>query len=587
MASQRYLGLVMSALVALAACEDEPRPPPPPASPEMEKLAQSICDLSFRCCARGELNYYLGPFIGEDDCVSRLVQQARLNPAVLVNFSLLAGLSDAALLLPNLGALDEAVADRRITVDEPALAACRQFLGEHSCNVPQEEEPDEFCALPEPPPEETPCDIDKLFIGLIPAGDPCTSDTFSLECEPGLKCLTGAGLGVEGRCVQPTAEGGKCFFDGECAEDLYCSLLDGVCTSPRPAGETCVFSDRNAPSPSPETLLVRCEPGLSCDPISDTCVAPCQPGAACVIDEQCDEEQELSCITGRCSQPRKLGLPCGTSEDCEEGLLCGQDPQDPSRFTCQQRLAVGAICNSHLECSTDFCDPTAGVCAAQLPNGDICPTGLNQQCDMGTCVPENPLTFCTGAIDCPITGVCSLATSRCASYCVGLLPDGAQCTFDSECASTACAAGFCRTLPLGLGVGCDVDFECDSEFCSLDDERACKELPLGLGERCGSSEHCDSGVCFSPDFSVPPTCTNGLDEGEACGDSGLEPCNPKRLYCETDEEPVVCVELKETGETCESSFQCRGECLPKFGRLMCSPAAPDDRAICDGGDAEP
>src|SRR5688572_13181012 len=43
-----------------------------------EDLAHQICELSFRCCSRGEVNFYLGPYVDQDDCVDRLVNVASL-----------------------------------------------------------------------------------------------------------------------------------------------------------------------------------------------------------------------------------------------------------------------------------------------------------------------------------------------------------------------------------------------------------------------------------------------------------------------------------------------------------------------------
>jgi hypothetical protein len=170
-------------------------------------------------------------------------------------------------------------------------------------------------------------------------------------------------------------------------------------------------------------------------------------------------------------------------------------------------------------------------------------------------------------------------------YCVALKQDGAPCITGLECLSEACVGGFCQTPPLALGDPCTSSDQCDSNFCSLDPigpERVCKELPLPLGEPCSSSEQCDSLVCFNT--GTETTCISGLGEDQPCGDIDQPDCDPHELFCDTvDEDPPVCVRLHETGQECDRGEQCRsGSCAEMYGRLLCSPAAPRDLAVCDG-----
>jgi hypothetical protein len=192
---------------------------------------------------------------------------------------------------------------------------------------------------------------------------------------------------------------------------------------------------------------------------------------------------------------------------------------------------------------------------------------------------------CTTNADCSLSGECNIGTGVCSGYCVALRPDGAQCTSAVECESGACIAAFCRALPLLAGQECEDHGQCESEFCSYADDRVCAELPLALGRRCQSTAECESGVCFGGAGSAFNTCINGLDEGEACGESGLAPCNPKRFFCDTEDEPSVCAPLHEAGEDCDSSVQCRGNCIVRFGRNMCDAVVdPREVAICSGDD---
>jgi hypothetical protein len=546
--------------------------------PQITSLASTVCDVAFRCCARGEVDWYVGPYIDKAHCAARFVEHASLSSGATID---LYQFLKMKVTVPNVGALDRAQGDGRIKLDEKALTACVGYLAGLPCNAYKEQP--EGCVPPEPPPEPTPCDPKVLFTGQLREGARCTSSLGSLECKAGLGCRTDDDLGVYGTCVHVSDVGEPCVTDGECADLLYCSQLDGTCQKPRIEGETCLFANRDDPNPPPETALIRCRADLSCDPLTDTCVVACQRGAKCEDNANCDKDQDLICIQKRCDLKRIEGLPCETDVDCEKGLRCDYDKADPTKKVCSQRLPLNSPCTSHAECAGDFCDPTTGHCAAPLAAGSLCPTGINEQCFNGRCVEEG--ISCTADLDCPSSKKCNLAKGECAAYCVALLPDGAPCGQDSDCDSGDCVASFCRTTPLANGVECDQPTDCDSEFCSLDAKPVCKELPLPLGDPCSSSEQCDSLVCFS-DFSstLKKTCVSGLEQGEQCGQTTKPPCDPKKFYCDTEEVPSICVPLKEVGEACESDIQCRGTCTlhPTFNRTMCDPTPAPKTAICDG-----
>ena len=581
----RTLHQAISCLVVFAtsawtySCSDDPKPSEAVVG-NFGNLSLAICNTAMRCCNRGEISLMMGPYVDVDNCTDRYTDRARFSAVEPLEMP---GLGMPRIALPNLGAVKEAADDGRVRLDGAALQACRDYLDAMPCNelLPEEEEED-LCALPEPP-VETPCDPRKLFIGLVGEGGECTSPGASLECAPGLVCYGNPLLGVFGQCVKPGRVGEPCFDEAYCEAELYCSQLDGTCQPRRAEGETCVFADRDDPSPLPETLLVRCAVGLSCDPITDTCVAPCKRGAACMDDEGCDEELELECIVGRCDLPRAAGLPCAVATDCEEGLQCAADPEDDERQICQERLANAEACTAHEQCTSEFCDPATLLCAPKVAPDAACPSGLDQQCDDGSCEPE--LSACASDADCPLSGRCNVVTGLCSSYCVALKPVGAICTLDTDCASSTCVVGFCRELPLLLGQDCEGHEQCESEFCNYDEDRACANLPLPLGERCQTSVECESRVCFGAASAAFDTCTNGQDEGEACGQPSQEPCNPNKFFCDAEASPISCQPLREAGEECESSIQCRGECVVRFGRKMCDATVdPTQFAICDGSE---
>lgn len=549
------------------------------------ELATSVCDLAYRCCNSSETAYLLGPFVTPEDCPVRLVRDGELSPGAV--FGVVAE-AHPGITVPNLAALDRAIESGRISVDDGALSECLTSLEEVGCNTPPEDPGGPLPELcPRPPMEEEeddprlhPCR--NIFLGNVAEGSECTSGLDGLECMEGLACWTFGGLGVQGECVRLGEVGELCSDDDQCADELYCSLLDGTCQPFRLEGETCAFADRDSLNPDPETELLRCDEALFCDPITDTCVAPCERGSRCFDDEQCDDTQGLACVAGRCDTPRALGLPCDDDDDCVADLRCGVPADSPTGLPeCIERLPNRSECFDHSTCMSGFCDPTSNTCQAAASVGDSCPSGSDAQCAGDEVVCRGDFAFCSTTTPCPDSRECDTAVGRCLPACVRLLGDGQPCMLDGECASGTCIGDICGTPPFASGQPCSSGFQCESTFCGLDDPRVCTELPLPIGERCSSSDQCESGVCFG---MAEPRCVTGAGEGEPCT-GGVTPCDPRNLYCDTTADPPSCAPLRETGEPCESSRQCRGDCTVRLGRFMCSPAAPPDAAVCDGGEA--
>lgn len=570
---------VLAAFCGVVACgggdESAGGSAPVDLAPKYTELSQHVCDLAFRCCTRGEVSWYLAPYIDAAGCPGRFVEHAALSSTASIDLEQVLGVH---VRVPNLGAASRAVSEGRVQIDEAALVTCFAYLQNLPCN--KYEEKPEGCVPPDPPPDETPCEPEKIFIGKVKEQGRCTSSLGSMECQPGLGCRTDGELGVFGQCVKLSDVGEHCVSDSECLDKLYCSQLDGTCRVFRNQGETCLFADPDDPDPDPQTALIRCRADLSCNPLTDTCVAACQRGAKCASDAFCDEAQKLECVTGRCDLPRAKGLPCAEDDDCEKNLICKPDPADPSENVCSSKSPLNSACVSHDDCASGFCEPILDRCEVQLPPGSLCPSNLSQQCADGRCVKEQ--ITCFGDTDCTSSKKCNTITNQCSSYCVALLPEGAACAVDSDCATDHCIAGFCRNPPLANGAACDGAADCESEFCSLDVPSVCKELPLPLGDPCSASSQCDSGVCFAQGGTLKKICISGLDEDEECGKPQQAPCSPKKFYCDGDKKPPVCVPLKETGEACTGDIQCRGNCTLKHSRMLCDTTPPPKAALCDG-----
>lgn len=560
--------LVPVLLLLAASCNTSPR-----ARDAAGDLAAAACDLAFSCCSRGEINLLFGPYVEDGaNCGERVVNSASLAQSLQLDLGAFANVS---IVLPNLGNLQRAIADGRTEVDSAALDACLTYIAGLGCAGEEEPEPAEGCVAP-PPPEVTPCDEKLLFRGRVGDGGACSSPGLTFECQEGLACRAGGGLGVQGACVRPGGVGDLCFGSQECQDDLYCSQLDGTCQIPRAEGEACLYADRDDPSPPQSTLLVACEAGLFCDPVTDRCVSACQRGASCSIDAQCDDEQGLICILGRCDLARKLGVPCGEDADCEADLRCGPNPAAPSESVCAERLADGEVCSflGDAECQSGYCDQDTLRCAPTVAAGGFCPSARDLECADGYC--ESQSIFCTDDTPCLGSGSCNLDTLQCEFYCVEHRADDAPCDRDAHCQSGACVSGSCKTLPLADGRTCTDASQCDSGFCGFESPRVCQRLPLDVGEVCGfSNVLCASGICFDG------LCSAGLREGDRCDLGGQPPCG-RELYCDFQAQPAACVPVHGAGEACEGSFQCRGACVIAFGRRMCDATPPDEGAICTG-----
>lgn len=555
-----------------------------PITGTVEDFAKAVCTFAFRCCSAGEVAYYVAPFVDAENCTERLMDAALAPGQIGLTLPASTGGNNKVTVeIPNLGALDRAVREKRTRIDAAALKVCKDYLASLSCNapIPQTTGPI-VCEPNKPPPEANPCDPSKIFVGNLKEGDVCTSDGPSYECASGLYCARNGDLGEEGQCIASGHVGDFCMQDSECDEGLYCSMLDGTCQAPRQEGETCVYADHLDPTATTATLLVKCREDLSCDAVTHTCVVHCQQGAPCSSDDDCDKTKQLLCILDRCDLARGEGLPCGTTDDCQDGLRCIPSLTDPTKLVCAARLADSLPCSVDTDCQSNFCDyvsSTTPMCAPQKAAGLPCPTGLNQQCQNGICRGDNG-TACTTDATCN-GGACNVTTHLCQAKCYPLKPDDAQCATDSECQSTYCIAGYCRTPPLADGVGCDSDGQCQSEFCGLETKRVCTELPLPINARCDFDEECDSLLCI-PFFGVQ-VCTAGASAGDKCGSANPIPCDPKTVYCDTTMDLPECVPFHETGESCiPSQRQCRGSCVLKDNRYICDDTPKPGTAVCDG-----
>jgi hypothetical protein len=411
--------------------------------------------------------------------------------------------------------------ENRVKIDNDAVEHCAEETRTMGCNMVVEVLPGERCTPGSAIPEN-PCDPEKLFIGKQKAGEPCDGPW---ECETGLRCID---FGLAGVCAPRTPVGGNCFADVECAETLICDFQTGKCATGAPLGASCAYADPLNPIPGTESI--RCAEDLTCDPTSLTCVGGyCAPGATCAdIFNDTDCPETYYCV-GNNFTPPTCRLPGVAGDPCNKPLDCATGACDPIAEECTALLADGSPCFDNAECESTFCDGV--MCAPTVAPGQPCPSFDDAECDGGFCDTTDPLM--------PV----------CQAY-------------------------------IGEGGACPLGFGCDPEQMLSCVDMTCQQEPFPDGTTCFGGFQCESQICFMG------TCSSGLATGAACTTDGTtEPCTLGN-FCETPVGDVngTCAVLRRSGEPCDNEQQCWGDCVVRFGTLMCdeTPAYALGELWCDG-----
>jgi hypothetical protein len=411
--------------------------------------------------------------------------------------------------------------EKRVKIDEDEVAHCADTTRAMACNMQTVILPGERCTPGSQIPSN-PCDPTKKFIGLQEAGEPCDG---AWECEAGLRCID---FGLAGVCAPRTGVGGNCFSDVECAENLICDYQTGSCAVGLSLGAPCGFADPLNPLPGTESI--RCAEDLTCDSVSLTCVGGyCAPGANCAdtfTDTDCPES--YFCVgngftQSTCQAPGDVGAPCNKPADCVTAAC------DPFSELCTTLLADGSPCNGNNECASTFCDGV--MCAPTVAPGQPCPSFNSDECDGGYCDTTDPLV------------------PTCQAY-------------------------------VGDGSACPMGNECDPEQQLSCVDMTCLQQPFPNGTTCFGDFQCESSVCYMG------ACSPGLAAGSACAtDGSTEPCVLGN-FCEAPAGDIngSCAVLRRSGEACDNSQQCWGECVVRFGSQMCdgTPAYELGELWCDG-----
>lgn len=279
--------------------------------------------------------------------------------------------------------------------------------------------------------------------------------------------------------------------------------------------------------PIPCDSSADCPDGLICGP-DGMCIPspPCMNDGDCPPGHVCGEND--ICVP----------VPCETDEDCPLGSVCGEDDVCvPIPCTSDDDCPPGTSCGDD-----GFCEPMGCMTDADCPLGSQCgedgictPIGCmdDEDCPPGsecgeddTCVPLP----CETDDDCPPGTVCG-ENGMCEP--IGCMDDG-DCPSGSRCAEN----GICEPVPCTSDEDCPPGSDCG-------EDGFCEPVPCDADEDCPPASTCEDGTCEP----IPCTMDSDCPRGSTCGENGI--CIP--TPCTSDED---CPE----GSICDLES---GQCVPE------------------------
>ena len=260
---------------------------------------------------------------------------------------------------------------------------------------------------------------------------------------------------------------------------------------------------------------------VSCD--QEGSVFSSAEGDVCGDGQTC---QDGTCIAGDGQEGQQDGQAgidegCATNIDCSANLYCGNG------LVCQERAGVNEACGgesspclTHLQCEENVCKIPGGIagcdngspCATGFSCGDggICLASVNTQCQdasdcaTGVCTNQGQCVACAANADCQGNKQCTNgncvfecqvdadcgANETCSAQNTCLVPPGAACQADSDCAAGSCVNSICK---LAVGDACTADAQCVNNQCSNGSCAGPSSGSSGAGPSSGSSRSSHSG----------------------------------------------------------------------------------------------
>jgi hypothetical protein len=220
---------------------------------------------------------------------------------------------------------------------------------------------------------------------------------------------------------------------------------------------------------------------------------------SCAIDQECAGKTYcnkglMESCPGSCAPLQSAGLPCLSSDECSDGLVC-------RKGNCAVPLKDGEACTSHLgfgECAPGL------VCQGASTTTFTCRTiaavyvgKVGEACDKTNKLCERDLVCQSQSSG--VTGICA-KTAAAGGVCRPSVPG--QCPADHYCKDaranvTARAAagtdGICAALPAD-GQMCVAAIGCKpGALCSTVDSKC--HARKSVGESCVENAECYSGTC--------------------------------------------------------------------------------------------
>jgi Dickkopf N-terminal cysteine-rich region len=271
--------------------------------------------------------------------------------------------------------------------------------------------------------------------------------------------------------------------------------------------------------------LAKCQSdivALGCDVQSRRLPASCEQAVegtidvdgACSIDQECTgndfcDKGTLETCPGSCAALQSNGLPCSTSSQCNDGLLCRGG-------TCSAPAAEGDACSQYLvfgECPPGLVcqgmgSPNSLTCQSIATlysgkNGDAC-DAYGKLCQSGlACASQS--TSNTKGLCAPIAA----AGGKCRAAVPSQCPSEQYCK-NSSAGSTARVApgkdGVCSDKP-GAGQDCDAANGCGKGTVCLTTDGQCHTYKRD-GETCVEDRECYGGSCPDGTCAEPLQCLN-------------------------------------------------------------------------------
>lgn len=162
----------------------------------------------------------------------------------------------------------------------------------------------------------------KVFSGTAAEGEPCTSyyEVFGDSCQQGLACFGDTCSAISTTPPPVKQVGETCDPQSEvCEEGSLCTTVDGTtytCAALPVEGESCM-----------QTGL--CAEPAWCDYTDYLCKAPVGEGEVCDLGgASCQTNLFCNDETMVCEPLKAEGASCSSDDECVEGLVCAEPPDD-------------------------------------------------------------------------------------------------------------------------------------------------------------------------------------------------------------------------------------------------------------------